>query len=206
MTRSRFILALVLLFSLSSACFAEVEVPDPREAVGKTAERVLAELARDRDRYQTDDAALYDMARRLVVSQFDLERTAQWVLARHWRGATAEQRQQFEDEFSRLMLRTYALALRSYDNETIEYLPLVMKPGSKKVMVKTKLVRDDGSKVTVDYRLILREDGWKVYDVVIENVSMVITYRSEYSGIIESQGLDVLTQKLSERNRAALEK
>jgi len=128
------------------------------------------------------------------------------VLARHWRGATAEQRQQFEDEFSRLMLRTYALALRSYDNETIEYLPLVMKPGSKKVMVKTKLVRDDGSKVTVDYRLILREDGWKVYDVVIENVSMVITYRSEYSGIIESQGLDVLTQKLSERNRAALEK
>ncbi|MCG2634660.1 MAG: ABC transporter substrate-binding protein [Gammaproteobacteria bacterium] len=173
----------------------------PLAVVQQTAERVLQELAVEGDRYRADESALYAMVRELVFPHFDFERTAQWVLGRYWRGATEQQQHRFVEEFSTLMLRTYAQALREYDDETIHYLPLVMEPGAKRVTVQTEILRRAGPKIPIDYRLIDRGEGWRVYDVVIENVSLVITYRSEYAGVIESKGLDGLIEMLAERNQ-----
>jgi len=198
----RLLITAALTFNLLSSSYAAES--GPVEVVRETVDRVLEEMATNGDRYRDDDVALYKMVRALVVPHFDLERTAQWVLARNWRGATPEQQQQFVDEFSTLMLRTYALGLRSYDNEVIEYLPLIMKPGSTRAIVKSGITSNGGVKTSIDYRLVQRDDGWKVYDVVIANISMVITYRSEYAGIIQSKGLDALIEMMAERNRELL--
>lgn len=175
---------------------------DPTAVVRDTAERVLDSLRNDRARYQ-DDHELFALVREVVFPRLDRERTAQWVLGANWRTATPDQREQFIHEFSDLLLRTYGTALRQYDSETLRYLPAQAPAGADRVTVRTEIIRPDGPKVSVDYLLTNRSGEWKVYDVIIENVSMVVTYRSEYSAIIKRNGMDGLLKQLSERNRSA---
>jgi phospholipid transport system substrate-binding protein len=190
--------ALMALLLVGTAVAAVAD--DPSAVVRDTAERVLQELRTNRDRYQ-DDQALFQMVRGVVFPRLDRERTAQWVLGANWRTATPEQRERFIEEFSNLLLRTYGTALRQYHGETLNFLPAQME-GSDRATVRTEIVRPDGPKVSVDYLLTNRSGEWKVYDVIIENVSLVVTYRSEYAAIIKRDGMDGLLKQLAERNRS----
>ena len=190
-------MALLLVGMVPTAPAAD----DPTAVVRATAERVLDSLRSDRARYQ-DDQALFQLVREVVFPRIDRERTAQWVLGANWRTATPAQREQFINEFSDLLLRTYGTALRQYDSEKLNYLPTQAPAGADRVTVRTEIIRPDGPKVSVDYQLTNRSGEWKVYDVIIENVSMVVTYRSEYAAIIKRDGMDGLLKQLAERNRA----
>lgn len=174
---------------------------DPTAVVRDTAERVLHSLRTDPARYQ-DDQALFQLVREVVFPRIDRERTAQWVLGANWRTATPAQREQFIHEFSDLLLRTYGTALRQYDSEKLAYLPTQAAAGADRVTVRTEIIRPDGPKVSVDYLLTNRSGEWKVYDIIIENVSMVVTYRSEYAAIIKRDGMDGLLKQLADRNRS----
>lgn len=194
--------AALLGLALSGTTLLVSAADDPAAVVRNTAERVLDSLRSDRARYQ-DDHALFQLVREVVFPRLDRERTAQWVLGANWRTATPAQREQFIAEFSDLLLRTYGTALRQYDSEKLNYLPAQAPPGADRVTVRTEIIRPDGPKVSVDYLLTNRSGEWKVYDVIIENVSLVVTYRSEYSAIIKRDGMDGLLKQLSDRNRSA---
>ncbi|ANX03510.1 MlaC/ttg2D family ABC transporter substrate-binding protein [Immundisolibacter cernigliae] len=194
--------AALLGLALSGTTMLVSAADDPAAVVRNTAERVLDSLRSDRARYQ-DDHALFALVREVVFPRLDRERTAQWVLGANWRTATPAQREQFIAEFSDLLLRTYGTALRQYDSEKLNYLPAQAPAGADRVTVRTEIIRPDGPKVSVDYLLTNRSGEWKVYDVIIENVSLVVTYRSEYSAIIKRDGMDGLLKQLSERNRSA---
>jgi phospholipid transport system substrate-binding protein len=187
---------------LASTMHVATAADDPTSVVRDTAERVLDSLRGDRARYQ-DDEALFELVREVVFPRLDRERTAQWVLGSNWRTATPAQREQFIAEFSDLLLRTYGTALRQYDSEKLNYLPAHAPAGANRVTVRTEIIRPDGPKVSVDYLLTNRSGEWKVYDVIIENVSLVVTYRSEYSAIIKRDGMDGLLKQLADRNRSA---
>lgn len=193
--------AMLGLLLAGTACLATAS-DDPTAVVRDTAERVLDSLRSDRARYQ-DDHALFQLVREVVFPRLDRERTAQWVLGANWRTATPAQREQFIAEFSDLLLRTYGTALRQYDSEKLNYLPAQAPAGADRVTVRTEIIRPDGPKVSVDYLLTNRSGEWKVYDVIIENVSLVVTYRSEYSAIIKRDGMDGLLKQLADRNRSA---
>lgn len=197
----RFAVALLGL-ALSGTTMLVSAADDPATVVRNTAERVLDSLRSDRARYQ-DDHALFQLVREVVFPRLDRERTAQWVLGANWRTATPAQREQFIAEFSDLLLRTYGTALRQYDSEKLNYLPARAPAGADRVTVRTEIIRPDGPKVSVDYLLTNRSGEWKVYDVIIENVSLVVTYRSEYSAIIKRDGMDGLLKQLADRNRSA---
>ncbi|GAB4354816.1 MAG: ABC transporter substrate-binding protein [Immundisolibacter sp.] len=196
--RCRMLVAGLLMVGAAASAVAQV---GPVEVVRDTAERVLQQLRNDPDRYQ-DDQALFALVRELVFPHLDRERTAQWVLGANWRKATPAQREQFIEEFSELLLRTYGTALRQYDSEVLNFLPVNVPPGADRVTVRTEIVRPDGPKVSVDYQLTNRSGEWRVYDVVIENVSLVVTYRSEYAAIIKRDGMDGLLRQLADRNRS----
>lgn len=189
------------LLLAGTACLTTAS-DDPTAVVRDTAERVLDSLRSDRARYQ-DDHALFQLVRDVVFPRLDRERTAQWVLGANWRTATPAQREQFIAEFSDLLLRTYGTALRQYDSEKLNYLPARAPAGADRVTVRTEIIRPDGPKVSVDYLLTNRSGEWKVYDVIIENVSLVVTYRSEYAAIIKRDGMDGLLKQLADRNRSA---
>lgn len=109
----------------------------------------------------------------------------------------------FQAEFKTLLLRTYATALSKYKNQVIEYKPFRMEPGAESATVKTAIQQPGGDPISVDYTLGKKADDWKVYDIVIEGVSLVTNYRSQFAQEIRQNGLDSLTKKLAEKNKAA---
>jgi phospholipid transport system substrate-binding protein len=177
----RFAAAVVALVLVSVTLQAPAQ-DDPTAVVRDTAERVLHSLRSERARYQ-DDKALFQLVREVVFPRIDRERTAQWVLGANWRTATPAQREQSA-------------------RDTLNPMRGPGPAGADRVTVRTEIIRPDGPKVSVDYQLTNRSGEWKVYDVIIENVSMVVTYRSEYAAIIKRDGMDGLLKQLSERNRS----
>lgn len=186
-----------------SAAFAS---QSPDQLVRGTTDRVLSELSANRDAMQADPVALYDMVDAIVLPHFDFERMSKLVLGKHWKKANEGQRAEFVTEFKALLVRTYATALFEYTDQEIIYKPFRAKEGSKRVVVRTEVVPGDGPKIPIDYALAIgQDDAWRVYDIRIDEISMVTNYRSSYGKIIESKGMDSLIAMLGRKRQALSE-
>jgi len=195
----KFFIALSL-FCFTSAAFA-IESPDA--LVKRTAEDVLAIVKSDADIQAGDQAKIFALAEEKILPNFNFVRVSRLVLGKNWTRATPEQQASFQGEFRTLLLRTYAIALSKYKNQEIEFLPLRMAEGAKTASVKTKIIQSGAQPIAVDYRLAREGEVWKVYDIVIEAVSLVTNYRGQFSQEIRQNGLDSLIQKLADKNAAA---
>ena len=194
-----FLIAL-MLFSLSGFATA-MESPDA--LVKRTAEDVLAAVKSDTDIQAGDQAKIFALAEEKILPNFNFLRVSRLVLGKNWTRAAPEQRSAFQAEFRTLLLRTYATALSKYKDQTIEYLPLRMTDGAKTVSVKTKILQNGGQPIAVNYSLAREGETWKVYDIVIEAVSLVTNYRGQFSQEVRQNGLDSLIKKLADKNAAA---
>ena len=190
-----------LLFCLAlNTAVAVADNANPEAIVRETSDRMLAVLKEQHAVIKAEPDRLYGLIDDIVLPHFDFVRMARWVLGKHWRKASPEQQQKFVDEFRTLLVRTYGTALLDYTELTIHYLPLRMAAGSEDVTVRTEVVKPGGLPIPISYSMFRREDGWKVYDVVIEGISLVSNYRAEFSAQISSAGMDGLIQRLVERN------
>jgi phospholipid transport system substrate-binding protein len=187
---------------LINVTFANAEVA-PDALVKQTAEEVLAIVKTDKDIQAGNQQKIYAVAEEKILPNFDFERVCRMVLGKNWRSASPEQQTAFKKEFRSLLLRTYASALAKYRDQVIEYKPLRLEPGATNASVKTQIIQNGGQPIAVDYSLAKASDGWKVYDIVIENVSLVTNYRSQFSNEIRQNGLDSLIKKLADKNAAA---
>lgn len=195
----------VLTFSLiginaNQALGAEVA---PDVLVKNTANEVLEIIRKDKDMQAGDQKKIFKLAEEKILPNFDFERVCKMVLGKYWTRATPQQKEDFEREFRTLILRTYAVALSKYRDQVIEYKPLRAQPEDVDVTVKTSILQPSGPPVLVDYNLEKTADGWKVYDIVIEGVSLVTNYRSNFSTEVRQSGLDNLISKLIEKNKQA---
>jgi phospholipid transport system substrate-binding protein len=193
------VLSAGLVFS-SGAAVAEMSADD---LVKQTAEDVLATIKNDKDIQAGNQQKIFALAEEKILPNFDFDRVCRMVLGKNWKSASPEQQAAFQKEFRSLLLRTYATALGKYKNQVIEYKPLRAEPGAKNVSVKTQILQPGGQPIAVDYSLVKGDSGWKVYDIVIESVSLVTNYRSQFSNEIRTNGLDSLNKKLAEKNKAA---
>ena len=198
----KLILTLTLLF-FSSAGFA-IEAPD--ELVKRTAEDVLATVKSDADIQAGDQGKIFALAEEKILPNFNFDKVSRLVLGKNWTKATPEQKTAFQSEFRTLLIRTYATALSKYKNQTIEYKPLRLAEGANTASVKTAIVQPGGQPIAVDYALEKKADAWKVYDIVIEGVSLVTNYRGQFAQEIRQNGLDSLIKKLGDKNKAAVAK
>jgi phospholipid transport system substrate-binding protein len=200
---SGFLTSLVLTVGLvfaSGAAIAEISADD---LVKQTAEDVLSTIKSDKDIQAGNQQKIFALAEEKILPNFDFDRVCRMVLGKNWKSASPEQQAAFQKEFRSLLLRTYATALSKYKNQVIEYKPLRAEPGAKNVSVKTQILQPGGQPIAVDYSLVKGDSGWKVYDIVIESVSLVTNYRSQFSNEIRTNGLDSLNKKLAEKNKAA---
>lgn len=197
-----FFIAFVLVF-LSNTAFA-IESPDA--LVKRTAEDVLAVIKADTDIQAGHQGKIFALAEEKILPNFNFVRVSRLVLGKNWTRATPEQRDGFQKEFRTLLLRTYATALSKYKDQTIEFLPLRMADGAKTASVKTKIIQDGGQPIAVGYSLARENDTWKVYDIVIEGVSLVTNYRGQFSQEVRQNGLDSLIEKLAAKNASAAAK
>ena len=173
----------------------------PDALVKATATDVLDIIKKDKDIQSGDMRKISALAEEKILPHFDFERMSRMVLGKHWSRATKEQQQQFIAEFRSLLIRTYASALTKYRNQTIEYKPFRAQPSDTEVTVKTQIVQPGGQPLPIDYSLVKKEDGWKVYDVAIEGVSLVTNYRGQFSTEVRQSGMDGLIQRLAEKNK-----
>ncbi len=199
----RLIIGLCLLgFSIASIASFATEAPD--ELVKRTAEDVLTIIKADKDIQAGNQEKLFALTEEKILPNFNFDKVSRLVLGKNWTKATPEQKTAFQSEFKSLLLRTYATALSKYKNQTIEYAPLHMSDGATTASVKTSIVQPGGQPIAVNYTLEKQADvTWKVYDIVIEGVSLVTNYRSQFAQEIRQNGLDSLIKKLADKNKAA---
>ncbi len=204
----QFFIALSMVFSVSLLGFSTVSfaIESPDELVKRTAEDVLATVKSDQDIQAGNQEKIFALTEEKILPNFNFDKVSRLVLGKNWTKASPEQKAAFQAEFRTLLIRTYATALSKYKNQTIEYKPLRMTDGASTASVKTQIVQPGGQPIAVDYSLEKQADTWKVYDIVIEGVSLVTNYRGQFAQEIRQNGLDSLIKKLGDKNKAAAAK
>ena len=195
---SRVLFALLLLFAATQPVWALND--DPTELVRQTSEQVLQEVAKNKQELTESPGKIYLLVDDIVLPRFDFTRMSRLVLGKHWKRASTAEQSAFVEQFRELLVRTYATALLNYSGQEIKYLPTRMVDGASDVMVNTEVQEAGGPKIPINYRLYRTEDGWKVYDVLIDGVSLVSNYRSSFASQVRRYKLKGLIAKLEARN------
>lgn len=177
------------------------------DALARTVtDEVLAILRANPDINASNPDKLIKLVETKVLPHFNFMRMTQLAVGKYWRRANAQQRGALADQFRLLLVRTYTAAFTSYRDQKIVYRPLRMRPDDQDVVVKSQVIRPGGPPVAVDYSMEKNGNGWKVYDVAIEGVSLVQNYRSSFNSEIQRGGIDGLIQALDSKNRLLAQK
>ncbi len=197
MFRIRSMLMACALLMATAAGAAEVA---PDVLVKNTAQEVLAIVKQDQDIQSGNSQKVLELVEAKVLPHFAFARMAQLAVGRHWPKASPAQQQALVREFRTLLVRTYSGSLTSYKNQTVDYRPMKLAPGDTDVTVKTIVNQPGGQPIPIEYSLEKGADGWKVYDVAVDGVSLVTNYRSSFSAEIQSRGIDGLIKTLRDKN------
>ena len=196
MKRQRFFIHLVVVglmihLSMVSECFADSEVTSQLKGTIEKVIKIVQDEALDKDK-QARRVAL----RKTIAERFNYRQMVMRSLAKNWDTRSDQERQEFIALFKSLLENSYANKLEAYQNEKINYVSEIIK--GKYALVKTEVVRKS-STIGVDYKLIQENGNWQVYDFVIEGVSMIRNYRSQFTKIIRRDSYEVLVQKLTDK-------
>ncbi len=173
----------------------------PQQLVENSAKRMLQELDANRAMYKADPAKLDALVGNVLLPNFDTEYAARLVLGQSWRTATPEQRKRFVDAFYHSLLRNYGAALVDFTADRFVILPYKGDPGDTTATVRTEVKRASGDKVPVNFSLRKTPDGWKAWDVVIEGISYVKSFRTDFAAEIQQKGLDDVINRLEKEGR-----
>lgn len=196
--------ALLALASALAGAVRAAEAPDPEQAqalVEDVTGRMLEVLREDARDGQVDVERMRAKVREEILPHLDFVTMTRLAVGSPWRNASTEQKRTLVTEFRELLLRTYTHALDQYDNEELVFLPLRPSPYEDRVTVRSKVIRTDGPEIPVQYSLhYTKKDEWKVYDIVVDGISLVTTYRSSFAGRIRNEGIEGLIASLEQKN------
>jgi phospholipid transport system substrate-binding protein len=195
---NRLLSRIAVLLTASLLAFTATAAPTPPDEIVRNAQSsIQADITKNLTQYQNDKAAFYKMVDTRVVQYFDTTYIAQLILARNWKDATPEQRQRFESAFKSMLINSYADALLQYnDSVKAEVQPAKIAEGSDRATVNTTLIRKDAPPVPVAFDMRLRNDAWKVYDIKVENISLITNFRSQVAAQIKQSSLEAVIEKL----------
>jgi phospholipid transport system substrate-binding protein len=180
----------------AAAAAAPADASDPAALVKATAQGMLDELDKHRDEYRKDPAKVAALVDRFLMPHFDTETSARVVLGQFWRTATPEQRQRFISAFKQSLLTNYGDSLAAFTADRLKIFPARVEPGATSATVRTEVRRQNGDTVSVNYSLRMTPQGWKAWDVVIDGISYVKSYREDFGAQIEQQGLEKVIKRL----------
>ncbi len=197
-----FLLALGGLLLLAAPVRA-AELAAPQLAI-ESASNKLKEKLQDKA-FSKDFQKITVFVEDVIYPHVDFNRISSLVLGKLWRTASTEEKQGFKKEFQTLLVRTYSRAFVEFKDWSVRYLPLDIKNGEKKVIVKTEILQPGIQPIAVNYRMLLSKGEWKVYDIIIEGVSLVTNYRTSFKNEVQRSGsLQAVIDQLAKRNNEAL--
>jgi phospholipid transport system substrate-binding protein len=198
----RYLTVMATLWLACSVALAQAPAPaaaggdDPSAVVQSSAQSILTALDKDRDAYRKDPAKVAQLVNQYLLPHFDTEFAARLVLGVHWRDATPEQRKRFVDAFYHSLLSNYGSAITEFTADRLKIFPTKVEGDATRATVRTEIRRDTGDRISVNYYMRKTPEGWKAWDVVIDGISYVNSYREDFGPQIESQGLDAVIKRL----------
>ncbi len=193
---------MVVLLAVAGLVAAADNEPEPVALIRSTADYVLEQIRKRKAELEKDSSGIYELVQEKILPHFDFRVMSRGALGRYWRRATEEQKERIAQEFQELLVRTYATTLLNYSDQEVEYLPFRGKPGDKRVTVSTRVHDKGGPPIPINYRLYRASDGhWKIYDVVVDGVSLVSNYRGSFASEVKKGGIDGLISSLQAHNR-----
>ena len=191
-----FLATLALGFAASNASAQE----SPDALVRKNSNEILAAIKADKDLAAGNQKKIEKLADEKILPFFNFARMTQLAVGRNWRDASEAQKKSLTDEFRTLLVRTYSTSLTQFRNQTIDVKTTKMAAADTEVVVKTQVNQPGGQPIPIDYSMEKSGDSWKVYDVLIDGVSLVTNYRSSFNTEIQKSSIDGLIKSLNERN------
>lgn len=191
------LMALVLTLALPA-----MAATGPEQLIRDTSDRVLDEIKSNGDTYRENPRRIYELVDTVVLPHFDFAAMTDLALGRYRDEVSAEQRPAIVNEFRLLLVRTYSSALLEYTDQALTYLPMEGSETDGEVTVRTEIEQEGGFPIPINYTLRNGEQGWKVIDISVDEVSLVTNYRSSFARAIKKDGIDGLIQTLQDRNQA----
>lgn len=197
-----FLASLSLLIAIMFTSVAHAGSSDPIKMLQSVADEMIASLKKNQVTLQQNPALVYALANKIIVPHADLAEMSMRVLPpQTWKSASAGQRAAFQREFTTLLVRTYASALAQYKDQTIRFFPIRGSYADKSTLtVDSRIIRSDGPAISVNYRLVLKGSSWKLYDMTVEGVSMLESFRSQFADQLARGNIEELMKVLRQHN------
>lgn len=192
-----FFFALALLLP---AAMSRAQELSPDELVRKVTADILAAVQNDKQLQAGDRRKALALAEETILPLVDFEQATQLAVGRAWRTATPEQRTQLVSEFRSMLVRIYSNAIGVYRGQTMRVQPVRMAKDATDVTVRNQYLSPGKPPVAIDYAMRKTSGGWKIYDIVVEGISLVLTYRGEFEQVVQQSGIDGLVKRLAEKN------
>ena len=171
--------------------------------VRDTTDIILAKISAERSLIEADNSRLYKMVGDIVLPHFDFAGMTRLAVGKYWRKVKPVDRAALVTQFRHLLVRTYGRALLEYTDQELVYLPMRGSVAKGRVTVRTEVDQAGGFPIPINYKLTNATGAWKVYDVSIDDVSLVTNYRSSFSRTIRNEGVRSLIKQLSAKNKDA---
>lgn len=195
------VLLTVFAFSLVAVGSLGARAQDlaPDALVRRTTDEIISSIHKDKE-LASNSRKLLDLVDAKVLPHFNFTRMTMLAVGRPWRDASQAQRDQLVRGFRTLLVRTYSTALEQYSDQTIDVKPAATKTDESETTVRTQINQKAGPPIPMDYRMEKTPQGWKVFDVTVEGVSIVTTYRSTFASEVSKGGIDGLIKTISDQN------
>ncbi len=208
----------LMTLAMSLVFFTQVaaaNADEPRTMLESVSKQLLVTLKSEQTQLHNEPQRLFTIVDEVLVPHVDLETMSRWVLGKHWRTATPEQRTRFTAEFRTLMVRFYVSALLddpkqidtilAHSETIITFLPSSDGTDAKRSTVRSEVHIPNGPVVPVVFNLHLKDGAWRVFDVNVDGISLITNYRNSFAQQVAQSGLDALITDLTARNKALME-
>ena len=176
------------------------EMMAPDVLVKNVTLEVVDIIQKDKDIQKGDRKKVIALIETKVLPHFNFQAMTSSAVGRNWDKANAEQKARLMEEFKTLLVRTYSSALSAYSNQKFDFRPLRAKSTDTDVTINVRVLQSGTQPVTIDYDMEKRSNGWKVWDVRVGGISLVINYRTEFDNLVREKGIDGLVKALQAKN------
>ncbi|KTD60804.1 MlaC/ttg2D family ABC transporter substrate-binding protein [Legionella shakespearei] len=172
----------------------------PVPMLENAANQIIATLKANKANLQSNPAIIYKAVESHLLPNVDVAGMSRSVLGRQaWTKATPAERAQFSQAFTRLVIRTYASPLAQYSDETVQFLPLRGSLSSRFIRVNSVIVRTQGQNIPLTYSLVAKNGQWKIYDISVEGVSLLQSFKSQFAQALQHSSINDLIAEMQKK-------
>lgn len=204
LSRLFFALALLSFLFISEAANSAGNPSAARQSLEDAVSHILDTLKNPAYANPATRAPLRQQIENDVKSIFDFSEFSSRTVGPRWKTFSPEEKTQFSDAFANLLFNTYLNKIKGYNGEQAVYTGEVSSPDGKLVEVRTEIILSDGRKIPVAYRMLLKDGRWRVYDVIIENISLVKNYRTQFQDILNTASPQQLIERIKSRTQSVI--